>query len=178
MHKNCKKGSVSWKENRKYIHSSTCYLSCFTSVPCKVRYGHSFLTSSRGHRTSLSINLFFDVQHQQQLKKSVLAVLIVCAELGLLVSCDGCPDSTQHATSGTASLDRFKYSVTNELSQTPPGLSDEIQTNEVDCIISTPPSLRAVPSYISAWTDGVRVMCGGSSPYSTVHQVIPGGHVE
>ncbi len=71
-------------------------------------------------------------------------------------------------------LDSFKYSVTNELSQTPLGLFDATQTNEVDRIFSTPPSLRAIPSSVSARTDGVRVTCGDNSPYSTVHQVIPG----
>lgn len=38
--------------------------------------------------------------------------------------------------------------------------------------------LRAILSSVSMRTDGVRVMCGDGSPYSTVHQVIPGGHVE
>lgn len=60
--------------------------------------GH--LCSSGRHRASLSINLSFDVQHQQQpLKKRVLTVLIVRAEVGLPASCDGCPESTQHTAS-------------------------------------------------------------------------------
>lgn len=46
------------------------------------------------------------------------------------------------------------------------------------CIFFPPSSLRIIPSYVSAWTDNLRVMCGGSSPYSTVHQVIPAGYVE
>ena len=100
----------------------------------------------------------------------------MCAELCLPPRSDGGPDSTQHATSEKAILDKMKYSVTSVPSLTPPGLFDETQTNEVDCILSTTPSLGEIPSYISAWKDRVRVMCGGSSPYSTVHQVIPGGH--
>lgn len=50
------------------------------------------------------MNLSSDVQHQQQLKKSVLAVLVVRAELGLPLSFDGRPESTQHAASETAML--------------------------------------------------------------------------
>lgn len=117
--------------------------------PAKSFMSKRCLTSSRRDRTSLSIDLSFDVQHQQLLKKSVLAVRIVCAELGLPADCDGCPDSTQHATSETAVLDRFECSVTNELCQTPLGLFDGTQNNDVDCVFSAPPPLRVIPSYVS-----------------------------
>lgn len=125
-----------FKKKKKKIHShlkqNNQNLSCYASVPSKVIYVHRCLTSSRWDRTSLSIDLSFDVQHQQLLKKSVPAVRIVCAELGLPAGCDGCPDSTQHATSETAVLDRFECSVTNERCQTPPRLFDGTQNNEVD----------------------------------------------
>lgn len=45
-------------------------------------------------------------------------------------------------------------------------------------LFSSLPPLRVIPSYVSVRTDSVRVMCGDGSPYSTVHQVIPGGHAE
>lgn len=118
MHKIWKKQSVSFRKKNTFTvqHVSQIYPALHRSV-------HRCLSSSRWHRTSLSINLSFSVQHQQALKKSVLAVLIVCAELGLPASIDGCPDSTQHATSETVILDRFKY-----------------RHQEAHCIFSTPPS--------------------------------------
>lgn len=70
-----------------------------------------FTTSSRGHRTSPSRILSFDGRHRPSLKKSVLAVLVVGAELSLPARCDRCPDSTQHAPSETAIWDKLKCSV-------------------------------------------------------------------
>lgn len=76
------------------------------------------------------MNLSSDVQHQQQLKKSVLAVLVVRAELGLPSSFDGRPESTQHAASETAMLGQiFNW-----------GFFDETQSNEVHGMFSALPS--------------------------------------
>lgn len=76
------------------------------------------------------MNLSSDVQHQQPLKKSVLAVLVVRAELGLPSSFDGRPESTQHAASETAILgqifNRCQCSLEHHR-----GFFDETQSNEV-----------------------------------------------
>lgn len=54
----------------------------------------------------------------------------------------------------------------------------ELKLTRFTVMLSALPPMRVIPSYISARTDSVRVMCGDGSPYSTVRQVIPGGHVE
>lgn len=51
------------------------------------------------------------------------------------------------------------------------------QSNEELCLFCTATS-EGHHFFHSCMDDGVRVMCADSSPYSTIHQVLPGGHVE